>query len=920
MGVVDDEDGSQHDDEEFYASADFVHERTPPLPNQPPPTHGFHKEKFLQQPNFRTCFSQDDLHKIVGGTEYMSDNYHFLKDNVSSASSTMEKGDSSNCTQGYYDLGVDDQTIYDMNKNPPPVWKPEVRSRFSPPPLPPSRSERNSDVDVQTSRGKLHIMSPVLPQRSPDRSRPLPPPKPRPEVSGSATFSARMQLPSMFNFKNDPKFTKKLEEKRQELYGESGVIVRGRSISMGEVNGYTQENYASIDDISVKPPKLTLRVNSLQYDYAATDEDPLAYLEFESSISDSNSRAGSPPPEVPPKSDSLQREVWGIRHTPGHSLPLPPLPLRSNKSRSHSPIQHEASTPPPLPSRELSYPPCEPALPPNIDNRLPIKTPPPCDDTPPPVPARLSSNRSRFGTEPQSPSHQETESLQQPVFPLVRHSSSPSNSLTSDNRPPAMLPQQSLPLTSNFTQILADIMSSPRAQRRAKSAIITQTPSPQIHDNYEISSDVYDDVQALTVLTGTRYEDDIQLPASHNLTNHGEHSSREKEFTGTYDDMLDTNQQSFPQVDSPPIIDREESQPNKATEHALLRSLESRLQAKKSVAMNHPPPVKPKISPEKKPKPRRFQPPPIMPKPGKTLLGNLTNKQAEEVRTAPTSPKKTTGKGVSGTSQPLMSRQDGDVKSTFKPGKPIVPGKPVVAEKPAKPAVASKPILPAHNRSQANKPGSGQGTEGESKPNSSEITRGAEKSVHPVEPRVSQRLTQTETRAGPPPTAPRTGPPPIAPRTGPPPIAPRTGPPLTAPRTGPPPTAPKTGPPLTGPKTGGPLPPVAAKANPLPTESVTGPSAAAVSRTGLSSGAGRTGLSSRAGRTGLSSAAGRTGPPPVQHKSPKPEQAPGITSEPWQRPPAPGGTSEHSPPVPKPSVRPKPTQVTGKTFQAPLCS
>lgn len=309
----------------------------------------------------KQSFSHDDLQTMVYEEPVCdfnaTDNYHLLQDNgstpSSSARSTMERCRSLN-EEWYDDVGVNDAVVYTMNKHPPPVWKPDRGTLEIPPPLPPNRRAVSSEPeDVSRRKGALPHPQQVSPSR-----KPLPPPRPMGstgDVSGGSSGNLQPGRSDMFGIKDNPVFKRKLEEKRQELYGPT---THGRSLSMGDGEEFTQESYESV-----------------LFTVGDTPD----------------------PPALPSKTASMRRNVHSPSPPPLPSRELvrpPPITQQSPVSpRQRSPIRPpepiSPTLPPPLPSRELLDP-----TRPSITALLSMGQKEP-EEAPPPVPLRQSSNRQR---------------------------------------------------------------------------------------------------------------------------------------------------------------------------------------------------------------------------------------------------------------------------------------------------------------------------------------------------------------------------------------------------------------------------------------------------------------------------------------------------------------------------------------------
>lgn len=402
-----------------------------------------------------------------------------------------------------------------MNKHPPPVWRPEIDDGVQnpPPPLPPNRRERSSEPEEQLRRVLESESSPVRKPRlpkavhlSPSRSKPLPPPKPKPDSASDISFCPK-SVPGggIFNFKNDPKFQSKLQEKRQELYGDTNDLSRGRSLSMGEGEEFYESVLFTVDDSSDLPPKL------------------------------------------PPKTDTMKRETSGLpkrpitpQHTPSRNATLAHLLQRSpphSKSHEHIIQPSGASTPPPLPSREL----VDPSLPPygtfglsparsHLSNASTYRGSPdsatyeepknPLDsEEPPPVPVRLTSNRPSPSSELLSGHERRRNSLPSPT-PVP----------TRDYRKQLPLPDaHSMCESRLFTQALAGVLSSSPSD---STPVQPPRPPPPLEHK---ESEVYDDVGSPSQLNSTEevvYEDIEPGPLVLSK------SLDDLSFSASYDDVI----------------------------------------------------------------------------------------------------------------------------------------------------------------------------------------------------------------------------------------------------------------------------------------------------------------------------------------------------------------------------------------------
>ncbi len=341
----------------------------------------------LPTTRLKQSFSHDDLHSMLYEEPVCdfdpNDNYHVLKD-TGSANSTMERSRSLTEQEWYDDVGINDAVVYTMNKYPPPVWKPEQGTLERPPPLPPNRRVLSSEPEVigrivsepviaSHRKGALPLPPFVL-QVSPAHSKPLPPPKSTGNMPSSGSGKSPVRN-DMFGIRDNPVFKRKLQEKRQEIYGPASPS-HVRSLSEGEE--LAQESYESVLftvgdnlDMPTLPPKTASLLRDMQ---------------FGSSLRSSF----SPPPPPLPSREMVrpQATLHSDQGSPLHrSLFMPPDQV--SPSRQHHSGSSTPKSPPPLPSRELLDP-TRPAF----DVCLLSK----CnqdqeDEPPPPVPLRHSSNR-----------------------------------------------------------------------------------------------------------------------------------------------------------------------------------------------------------------------------------------------------------------------------------------------------------------------------------------------------------------------------------------------------------------------------------------------------------------------------------------------------------------------------------------------
>ena len=267
-----------------------------------------------------------------------------------------------------YDNIDEANAIREMNKFPPPVWK--QGDGLQPPPLPPSHPTRRYtrsfdqssefvNVDewkapklpkarskkptTESPKRKKHFGSlkdsPRMPKNKIKTKPPLPPAKPWKAGSsddllstnssellggerGGGGHGATIGRGMGFNLKNDPKFGRKLQERRQEIYG--GTTERSRPRSWG----HDQEEYeevaftASDDDLldgrgGAGGRSADLSCSDEEYvDCEPHDDDaPAMYMEHNSTLE--TRRVGGKGP------NTLKREEF---------LKRPPLPLPSHSS------------------------------------------------------------------------------------------------------------------------------------------------------------------------------------------------------------------------------------------------------------------------------------------------------------------------------------------------------------------------------------------------------------------------------------------------------------------------------------------------------------------------------------------------------------------------------------------------------------
>ena len=430
----------------------------------------------------------------------VSDHYHLLEDNGSLENSMSPKPE-----EWYDDVGVDDQVVYTMNKNPPPVWRPKAET-LRKPPLPPDRrsaspnlqDQNRKSLDLDDRRGKK------LPVPKPGQMKPRPPPKPRPGDDRRPLSPADGCVG--FLVKDDPKFKRKLQEKREELYGGNGMS-RLRSMSMGEGEEFYECVLYTVDDavayeksVDTKPPQLYPKTQSMLRDtrtgspppppLPSRDPAPLTlHTRNHLHVSLAQGRQGSPSRQVQhggSRQNSPLRQPCQVSPGSKHGSPLhqaQPKPLPSSpRHRSSTP-----TSPPPLPSREL------------LDPTLPSYTMPPAllrdaplvplrEETPPPVPLRQSSHHAHL------------------VSPPLGRTSPPSphgrrrNSLPSPSHTPANRFQQ--PGSHTLKSPTKTVKSPPLLKQEATELEFYEDVNPDSMegyedvnpDNYEME-ETYDDVE-----------------------------------------------------------------------------------------------------------------------------------------------------------------------------------------------------------------------------------------------------------------------------------------------------------------------------------------------------------------------------------------------------------------------------------------
>ena len=459
-------------------------------PDQLPDTlHAIHasSKHLLKLPlppsSLKPSYSEDDIIELI----YQDTNQ----------APQRQKRGGANSDQFYDDVGINESIIYAMNKNPPPIWRPGMDPSLTTP-----NNEckgLNEAEDVATPPHAL--------------SAPLPLPSPRPRRSKSPAVSHHLQehgvqMPPIaeFNLTNDPKFKQKLQQKRQDLYDDREVVLRNRSISVGEIS---VKNVKSTDRASEGDLWASIELNSV---LCESPEDPVPYLDYETTKFIASDIISKRDPLPPSKSDGT---TW--RHKLFHQQAMAPQE-QEGRAHSGSPIQNDIA--PPLPSLELLHRlpyagssqdvstsrTSAPIFPLTQELQTSLASSRPSSlysETPPPVPMRLSSNRTNFSanTLVMTPSAQNDPLKFNRGNPLARHhSESPTNS--------GMHERQKLPLPcsrnrnqigfDSFTNILAHVISSPNLKRKNVSAVRrleSEDTSSQQPENLEQELDFYDDIQ-----------------------------------------------------------------------------------------------------------------------------------------------------------------------------------------------------------------------------------------------------------------------------------------------------------------------------------------------------------------------------------------------------------------------------------------
>ena len=382
----------------------------------------------------------------------------------------------------YDDVGINDAVLYSMNKHPPPVWHPQDETRQKPPPLPPGRG-RLSDPGM-TGKSSLSVDSSKnqrISSSSPKHNRPLPPPKPRHQISSPKGLGLDL-------LKNDPKFKRKLEEKRQEVYGETVF----RSVS---------EDY-SVDSESVLSPDNTMDDEFYESVLYTVDE-PVDY-ETQASV-----------PKLPPKTDSMKKEEANWKSPIPNRCQTPPKMgsdkfqtmvsptkgspihqrLEENLPVSRRRLASTPTSPPPLPSREVICP--DPPHSSLLTRKLPIAD----DEIPPPVPVRQFRDHSPVKLRQVLPIHPNSMAqLQEERRKSLPSPHEWSVSLATNNR----RPRRPLPTPpSNFRASAAGlenrslqehVLSSALRMQREEN-LLTLPPKPHLEPDTDSSMEVYEDIK-----------------------------------------------------------------------------------------------------------------------------------------------------------------------------------------------------------------------------------------------------------------------------------------------------------------------------------------------------------------------------------------------------------------------------------------
>ena len=352
---------------------------------------------------------------------------------------------------GWYEsVGIDD--LEEMNRNPPPIWRSNLDVRASPPPLPKSNplpykstkpSERkNYEPKFNRLKKSFHSLRPKaeIPEDSQDSgsvssspqrhshpvSKLLPPVKPK--VMATKLLPGAAEVGA--NLKNDPKFNRKLQERKQELYDSTEIRVSyGSPISEEEdvpLGKYEEITFSSKEPPSSvrpqrpitnakDPPLVTMIENEEGYIDARQAQD---YLSFESSTDRQRSRSpvdlsqllAEPP--IPPRDNTPSPPLppRGPISKPKLKKPLP----RGQPKKEHSP---PLTSPPPLPSRNLINPAAQtrvktPPVPKRQQKQVTVEEEDDDEDTPPPVPRRHPQASGKH-----TPENKKTQSLKRVLSP-----------------------------------------------------------------------------------------------------------------------------------------------------------------------------------------------------------------------------------------------------------------------------------------------------------------------------------------------------------------------------------------------------------------------------------------------------------------------------------------------------------------------
>ena len=383
-----------------------------------------------------------------------------------------------------YDNFNETNAIRTLNKCPPPIWK--QGDILEPPPLPPSHPTRRytrvfdagSEIDEwrkaklskspKSSRsrepsddgpkndkhfGSLGDLNRVKVKESTKGKPPRPPMKPQKCGSSDdllSTNSSDLVVGSVggmgrgmgFNLKNDPKFGRKLDERRQELYGDTNKN-RPKSWS------HDQEAYEEVpfttgldDDVLNGGERLEDNRSSDESSEGYVDCQPHdsedEYLEHD--VAKERSREKGP--------GTLKRDEF---------LKRPPLPLPSHTSAGKPikpppklPVAARSPVGPPiLAPRPAASSPGSNAPPPFVPKRgnerprLPLpgeEDEPEEDDEAPPIPRRhphaSDKNRANVTRDHSTPPHVSPSDNPIPLPPRSLSPTSPSRSATSESAPP----------------------------------------------------------------------------------------------------------------------------------------------------------------------------------------------------------------------------------------------------------------------------------------------------------------------------------------------------------------------------------------------------------------------------------------------------------------------------------------------------